>query len=65
MHTHLLGKSVKTSLVRNNKVIKNLVSNPNYDFNYQYIFDIEPTKIEKVKFGCLLIRWVFKRFLIY
>jgi hypothetical protein len=50
MHTHLLGISVRTSLVRKDKIIKNLLYNPNYDFNYQYLFEIEPTKVEKVLF---------------
>lgn len=47
LHTHLAGRSVKTSLVRNDEIIKILFDNPNYDFNYQYIIDIEPTKVLK------------------
>ncbi len=48
LHTHYAGRSVKTSLVRNNIEIKDLFQNEKYDFNYQFIIDIEPTKLFKV-----------------
>lgn len=48
LHTHLVGTAVRTNLVRDGKVIKHLFDNPNYDFNYQFLLDIEPTKIKKV-----------------
>lgn len=47
LHTHLSGRSVKTLLVRNDEIIDSLIENPNYDFNYQYSIDIEPTKLHK------------------
>jgi hypothetical protein len=49
LHTHLAGRSVKTTLVRNGVAIQELFDNPTYDFNYQFIMDIEPVKILKVK----------------
>lgn len=48
LHTHLVGTSVRTAHVRNDKIISYLFDNPNYDFNYQYLLDIKPTKIMKV-----------------
>ena len=46
----LKGRAVKTTLVRNGVAIKELFENPNYDFNYQFIMDIEPTKLYGVTF---------------
>ena len=40
LHTHLAGRSVKTSLVRKDKVIGHIFDNPKYDFNFQYKVDI-------------------------
>ena len=37
LHTHLAGRSIKTSLVRNGMVIQELLENPTYDFNYQFL----------------------------
>ena len=51
LHTHLAGRAIKTSLVRNGTVIRDLLANPTYDFNYQFIMDIEPVKIYKVLFN--------------
>ena len=48
LHTHLLGKKVTTSLVRDGVQIKKLFDNPNYNFDYQFIMDIEPTKFYPV-----------------
>lgn len=47
LHAHLAGRSMRTSLVRNGKIIKHLIDSPTYDFNYQYANDIEPTKLMK------------------
>jgi dopamine beta-monooxygenase len=47
LHTHLVGKSVRTYVVRDGQIVKNLVDNPNYDFNYQFAIDIEPYKLQK------------------
>ena len=43
-----LGVSIRTLLVRDDKVVNNLFDDPNYDFNYQNAMDVEPTKIKKV-----------------
>ena len=48
LHAHLLATSITTSLVRNGIEIKKLFDNPNYNFNYQMIMDIEPTKVYPV-----------------
>ena len=45
LHTHLAGRSVKTTLVRDGLIIHELFDNPNYDFNYQFLMDIEPVKL--------------------
>jgi len=50
LHTHLAGRSVKTSLVRNSTIIQELLDNPTYDFNYQFLTDIQPVKVMKVIF---------------
>jgi len=34
--------------VRNNEVVKYLLDNPRYDFNYQFNVDIEPMTLYKV-----------------
>jgi hypothetical protein len=34
-HTHLAGKSVYTTLIRNGAEIQYISNNPYYDFNYQ------------------------------
>ena len=49
LHTHLAGVSVKTTLVRNDVAIQELFDNPTYDFNYQFITDIEPVKLYQVQ----------------
>ena len=43
----MAGRAVKTTLVRNDVAKQELFDNPNYDFNYQFIIDIEPTKLYK------------------
>ena len=48
LHTHLAGRAIKTTLVRNGTAIKELFDNPTYDFNYQFLTDIEPVKLYKV-----------------
>jgi hypothetical protein len=48
LHTHLAGRAIKTTLVRNGAAIKELFDNPTYDFNYQFLTDIEPVKLYKV-----------------
>ena len=48
LHTHLAGRSVKTTLVRKDNAIQELFDNPTYDFNYQFLIDIEPVKLQKV-----------------
>ena len=47
-----------TALVRNGTAIQRLFDNPNYDFNYQFAIDIEPTKLYKV---CWLLSLFIKR----
>ena len=47
LHTHLAGRSVKTTLVQNGIATRELFENPNYDFNYQYHIDIEPIKLNR------------------
>jgi hypothetical protein len=47
LHTHLAGRAVKTTLVQNGVATRELFSNPNYDFNYQFVIDIEPIKLRK------------------
>ena len=51
LHTHLAGRAVRTSLARNGTIIKDLLVNPTYDFNYQFIMDIEPVKLYKVSYN--------------
>ena len=46
---YLKGRSVRTKLVKDNKVVKYLFDNPKYDFNYQFNNDIEPIKLNKVR----------------
>ena len=53
LHTHMAGRSVKTTLVRNGTSIQELFNNPTYDFNYQFLIDIEPVKLLKV--NCLIL----------
>jgi hypothetical protein len=45
LHTHLAGRAVKTSLIRNNTLIDYLFDQPNYDSSYQTIQEIQPTKL--------------------
>jgi dopamine beta-monooxygenase len=47
LHTHLAGRAVRTSLIRNNTLIEYLFDEPNYDSNYQFIQEIKPTKLYK------------------
>ena len=47
LHTHLAGRSVKTTLVQNNIATRELFNNPNYDFNYQFTIEIEPIILRK------------------
>ena len=48
-----IGRSIETKLVRNGKVIGKLFDNPSYDFNYQFVMDIKPTKLFKVRSSTL------------
>jgi hypothetical protein len=49
-HTHLTGKEVIVTQVRDNKEIGYIVNNKNYDFNYQYFnFLAEPIKFKRVE----------------
>jgi hypothetical protein len=49
-HTHLTGKEVIATQVRDNKEIGYIVNNRNYDFNYQYFnFLAEPIKFRRVE----------------
>ena len=48
LHTHLAGRAIKTTLIRNGIAINELFDNPTYDFNYQFLNDIEPVKLLKV-----------------
>ena len=48
LHTHLAGRAIKTTLIRNDIAIKELFYNPTYDFNNQFMTDIEPVKLYKV-----------------
>jgi hypothetical protein len=41
LHTHLAGRAVKTTLVRDGVIIRELFDNPSYDFNYQFLMDTE------------------------
>ena len=50
LHTHLAGISVKTTLVRDGKEIRNIFNDPTYNFEYQNGIDIEPLKIMKVRY---------------
>lgn len=47
-HTHLAGQALRTSLIRDGKVIKYLFDDPHYDFNYQSNIYIQPTLLKKV-----------------
>jgi hypothetical protein len=48
LHTHKAGRSVKTTLIKNNIAVRELFENKKYDFNYQFMIDIEPVKLQKV-----------------
>jgi hypothetical protein len=53
----MIGRAVKTKLIRNNQIIKNIYDNPKYDFNYQFNIEVEPFKIYKV----IIIYWDLKK----
>jgi len=63
LHTHLTGRSVKITLVRNGVEIQELFANPTYDFNYQFLMDIEPVKILKVTNIFYTFHYSFKYYL--
>ncbi len=48
--------------MRNGVQIKKLFDNPNYNFDYQFQMDIEPTKVFPV---CLIISFYFKKIMNY
>ena len=48
-HTHLRGKELYTTLIRNGQEIAYLANNKYYDFNYQYYnFLSKPISIQQV-----------------
>lgn len=55
-HTHLLGKEVYSSVIRNGSEIAFIANNKNYDFNYQYFnflstpISFKRVTIDKIKF---------------